>query len=1199
MAVKQREEKLNGMPISDTSIRQPVFVTMLMLLTITFGVLAFGTLPVNLLPDFEVAVISVAVPYPGAGPESVAEQVAKPLEDSVNTIEGIKHITSNSSEGVALIILEFKEGTNLSKADQDVREKVNSVLPRLPRDVRTPVIQKFDPNAAPIMSIAIASTQNQTPLELRRIVDNEVVPRLQRAPGVGSATVSGGQTRQINVQMNLGKLQAYGILPVQLTRALQQANANLGLGTITSGTQDISLRAPSMLQTPDDIANIQITGTPYRISDVAVIEDGVAEKSSYSRLGGSDSIVIDIRKQTGSNTVAVADGVKAELKQVLASRTDLTYILPRDSSESVRQSTISSLEELIFAAVAALLVVMLFFSGIRNMLITAAAPAAAAFVGLVLLPRAGIPVDKTLALAIAIGLLIVLVFFRDRNTLVTMAGLPIILMGTFALMPIFGLSINLITLLALALCVGLVIDDAIVVRENIFRHTQRGESPRVAASKGTAEVALSVLAMTFTIVAVFLPVTFTSGITGIIFKSFGITISVAILFSLGEAFMFAPMLSAALFRRQKKSATPLDEQHTHTGDIQRAGLVLGDDASDEDRSLVHEAQEDPGQLGRIYERVLSASLKNIWTRTLVIGVAIGVLFLSIFVASGLKFSFFPQEDSGEFLIGYELAPGTALNETDRYARQLEQIVLADPEVEALITTVGFSGSPERAEFFVRLKKGTKTPPVQERLRPQFGFLPNLTFGLPAIGGAASTGVSGRQLQVSLQTTDPVPSLAPVIDLTKAQMSTINGVVDIDTNYRPGKPEIRFLADPTRIGDVGITNDDISASVRALINGDRATVLRQNGVDTDVVVRLRADDRASPASLQNISVPTRNGVIPLTSLGTVELASGPTTISRYDRLNRVLVGANLQGRNLAEVTTELQKSLKAANIPSSVVVSFVGQAQQQQESFGSLILAMLLSVTFVYMVLASQFGSFTQPLVIMVAMPFSFIGAFLALRLVGLDLDITGMIGLIMLLGLVVKNSILLVDFTNRLRRAGLPKHAALELAGAVRLRPILMTTMALVAGSLPVAMGIHIVGTGQGGEFRKGLATVLIGGLLTSMFLTLLVVPTAYSLMESLTERGTRLFRKFFDREALADEEAEDEGDTESGEQGDKETTRQGERESTPVSAPIPAPASALQYTSGSTATIQNLQPGVPVGSPNAQPTLPNPQSIRQFSNEE
>jgi hydrophobic/amphiphilic exporter-1 (mainly G- bacteria), HAE1 family len=334
------------------------------------------------------------------------------------------------------------------------------------------------------------------------------------------------------------------------------------------------------------------------------------------------------------------------------------------------------------------------------------------------------------------------------------------------------------------------------------------------------------------------------------------------------------------------------------------------------------------------------------------------------------------------------------------------------------------------------------------------------------------------------------------------------MVDIDTNYTAGKPELRFNADPGRIGDLGITNDDISTSVRALINGSRATVLRQNGVDTDVVVRLRPDDRDSVASLGAITIPTRSGVVPLSSLGTVSLDASPTTIRRYDRLNQLLIGANLEGRNLTDVSNELKPKINALGIPGDIVVSYQGTLQQTTEGFGSLLVAMALSVLFVYMVLASQFGSFTQPLVIMMAMPFSFIGAFLALRIVGVDLDITGMIGLIMLLGVVVKNSILLVDFTNRLRRVGLEKHQALRLAGAIRLRPILMTSAALVAGAIPTALGIHFFGSGEGSEFRRGLAWVLIGGITTSTVLTLLVVPTVYSLLDSAVSRFMRLFAR-------------------------------------------------------------------------------------------
>ncbi|MFV9502982.1 MAG: efflux RND transporter permease subunit [Oscillochloridaceae bacterium umkhey_bin13] len=1058
MATPRRPKaKLNGLGISDVSIRQPVFITMMMLAVVTFGILSFRTTPVNLLPDIDIPVMSVAIVYPGAGPESVADQVVRPIEDSVNTIAGLKALTSNASEGLAVIVLEFVSGTDIVEADQAVRERVNAVFPALPRDVRQPVFQRFDPNQDPIMSIAIAGNQGQTPLALREQIEREIVPLIQRAPGVGNVDVSGGEQRQINVLMDLARLQAYGILPVQITNSLRQANANLGLGSITEGDTSVSLRAPSLLQTPADIERIQITGTPYRIGDVAVVEDGVAEVTSFARLDGSDAILLSVRKQSGTNTVTVADNVQAALTTIFAARPDLTYTIPRDDSEAVRSSVISSLEELIFASIAAFLVVWFFF---RNL----------------------------------------------RSTIITMSGLPVILIGTFIFMPFFGLSVNLITLLALSLCVGLVIDDAIVVRENIFRHLERGEEARVAASRGTWEVGLSVLAMTLTIVAVFVPVTFAEGTAGIVFRSFGIVIAVAILLSLVEAFTLAPMLSANVFPNIK--VKPHAEQGPHHDAVPDLKLdQLEGEHIERDASLVQEAREDPGRMGVAYGKLLAWTLATTRNQLIVIGVAVGVLLLSFVVASGLKFSFFPEQDPHEFLMGFEAAPGTTLAETNRLAAQAEQILLADPAVETVIANVGFTGNPERSQFFVKLVGRTPTIPVQERLREQLLFLPRLAFALPSFQ-PTSTGVAGRELQVSIQSTRPLDELAPVVRAVQTELSAMEGLVDIDTNFQTGKPELRFLADPTKIGELGITNDDIATSVRAMISGERATVLRQNGNDSDVVVRLREEDRTGVASLGAISIPTRSGTVPLSSLGTVELADSPVSIRRYNRLNQVIVGANLQGRNLGEAQAEVDQRLLALGIPNDILISYVGVAQQTTEGFDSLLLAMALSVLFVYMVLASQFGSFAQPLVIMMAMPFSFIGAFLALRLLGVDLDITGMIGLIMLLGLVVKNSILLVDFTNRLRELGLHKHEALRLAGAIRLRPILMTALSLIAGALPTAIGLHVFGTGEGSEFRKGLAWVIIGGMTTSTLLTLLVVPTTYSLMDSLTTWLTGLFRR-------------------------------------------------------------------------------------------
>ena len=1058
MATPQRpKEKLNGLALSDISIRQPVFITMVMLAIITFGLLGFTTMPVNMLPDIDVPVVSVSVSYPGAGPESVADQVVKPIESAVNTLAGLAHITSNASEGIAIIVLEFNSGMDITKLDQNVREKVNAVIPNLPRDIRTPIIQRFDMNATPIMSLAIAGTRSQSPLELRRILDNEIVPLLQRVSGVGSIDVNGGATRQINVLMDLQKLQAYGILPVQISNALRLANANLGLGSITQGDQEISLRAPSLLQSPADITKIQITGTSYRIGDVATVEDGVAQTVSHERLNGSEAIILGVRKQSGTNTVAVADNVRAALTTIFAARPDLTYTIPRDDSESVRSSVTSSIEELLFAALAAFLVVWIFF---RNL----------------------------------------------RSTIITMIGLPVILIGTFIFMPLFGLTINLITLLALSLCVGLVIDDAIVVRENIFRHMERGESARVASSKGTWEVGLSVLAMTLTIVAVFVPVTFAEGTAGIIFKSFGTVVAVAILLSLVEAFTLAPMMSANVFPNVKMKEHKAKGPHHDVVEL-HVDQIEGENI-DRDAALVSEAQEDPGRVGTAYGNVLAWTLKSLPHRMVVVAGAVGVLLLSLVVAGGLKFSFFPNADRHQFTMGFETPPGTTLAETDRIATQAEQTMLADPEVATVIATVGFSGNPERAEFFIKLKGKAPTEPALNRLRQTLRDLPRLATAMPSMSPTVSASIAGRQLQIGLQTTRPLSEIAPIIEAVMAQMRQVKGMVDIDTNYQTGKPELRFIADPSRIGEIGVTNDDIASSVRALINGDRATVLRQNGIDTDVLVRLEAQDRTGVGSLSAISIPTRSGTVPLSALGKVEVASSLVTIRRYDRLNQILIGANVEGRNITDVSNELNPKLIALGIPSDVTVSHLGTTQQTSEGFGSLILAMGLSVLFVYMVLASQFGSFSQPLVIMMAMPFSFIGAFLALRIVGLDLDITGMIGLIMLLGLVVKNSILVVDFTNRLRGLGVHKHEALRLAGAIRLRPILMTSAALIAGALPTAMGVHVFGSGEGGEFLRGLAWVIIGVMITSTALTLLVVPTVYSLMDSLTSRFAALVRR-------------------------------------------------------------------------------------------
>lgn len=1064
------KQELHGVGIADTSIRQPVFITMVMLLIVVIGFLSFTRLPVNLYPDFSVPVVAVRVMYPGASPDSVADQVSKPIEDALISLSGIKTITSQSNEGIAVITAEFQTEIDVDTAEQDVRSKVKAIRPQLPAEIEEPIFEKFDPDQVPVVTLSIFSAGQRNPVELRKVVEDEIVPLIQRIPGVGSVPINGGQTRQINVLLDLERMQARQILPALVNRSIQNANINLGLGSINAGDVEISLRTPSMFDTPQDIGEIQITGTRYRIKDIATIQDGIKEVDTYSRLNGEEAVGISIIKRSDANVVEVAEEVRAELEEIFAEYPDLEYHIARDSSEFVEESTHSAIEELFVASISAMIVVFFFFRNIRN-------------------------------------------------TLVTIIGLPIIMIGTFAAISLFGLTINVITLMALSLSVGLVIDDAIVVRENIFRHTEMGEPPVRASSNGTAEVATSVVAMTLTLIAVFVPVTFTTGITGVIFKSFGITTAAAMALSLFEAFTLAPMTSAHLFGGKKKEKDKKkgkgkgkkdaheDGQHDQTRATAENESSTGkedtEDTEDTEKDTHNakpthaEEHEDIGFMGRVYGKLLGWSLRH---RLIVIILAVGVLIASFQVATGLKFAFFPDSDEGEFYVGFELQPGAPLEQTNELSLQAEQIIMQDPQVELVQATVGGSGSPERGEVFVKLiEEHEPTAVVRERLRPQLEFLPTLAFGMSGYGGNSSQ-VTGRDIQLQIQTNGELEELVPLLLTFRERASQVEGLVDIDTTYKPGKPELEIKVDPTKVGDLGITNDDIASSVRTLINGSNVAVFRKDGEDTDIMVRLQPGDRANIEDIKDINVPTPNGSIPLRSLVDIELTVGPTTIRRQDRVKQVVVGANVVGRNTNEVIQEIRAGLEGIELPKGVDISFGGSAEDQAEGFQTLLIAMGLSILFVYMVLASQFGSFLQPLVIMLAMPFSFLGAFLALRIAGMSLDIISMIGLIMLMGLVVKNSILLIDFTNTLRDNGLDKHTALEKAGSIRLRPILMTSIAIMAGAVPVAIGL-----GEGSEIRRGLSIALIGGMLTSTILTLLVVPTAYSILDGIINLWQRI----------------------------------------------------------------------------------------------
>ena len=1014
----------------DVSIRNPVFITMVMLALVVVGVIAYNGMALDFYPDVSFPTMAVLTVYPGAGPGEVESQVTKPIEEAMVTAPGVESVQSRSSEGYSVVIVSFGLDKDVKRAVQDVREKLANVRGNLPTDVLEPSVTAYDPSALPILGISVAGKQGDAALQnIRQTVTDDVLPRLQRVDGVADAAVTGGREREIQVLLDANQLNARYVAPQQVIQTIVAESWSIPGGSVQQQGQNLLLRTPGNFQTVEDVANLQVPTSlgAVRVGDIATVQDGWKTQDTFSRLDGQEAVVITVRKQSGTNTVQVADRVKKELAALAKERPDLNLVTVQDQSLFVRQSFNDAMRELLIGALMASLVVFIFF---RNL----------------------------------------------RNTLVTVAGLPIILLGTFAAMSALHMTLNIVSLMALSLSVGLIIDDAIVVRENIFRHMEMGKTPKQASAEGTAEVAMPVVAMSLTIVSVFLPIAFVGGLIGKFLNSFGLVVAIAVLISLVEALTFAPMLSAYLFKQQKKPKAT-SEAHVASG-IEHTSL---------------------GRIERVYLRSLGWTLRH---RLITLGIGIAVLAVSAYGATLLKQSFMPNVDQGTVNVGLSLPPGTALTETDLKAHEVEARLLARSDVKAVLTTVGGRGTPEDAKFTVNLKTGY---PMEEFLATARGALADVP-GISISGGSftsmtsGGTSVMGKPIQITLQTIGDADSLNRFgLDLAE-RLRKVPGLLDLDVSYQPGKPEVLLVVDRRKAADMGLNIATVGSTIRTLVEGSDIATFRGAGPEADIRVQLQETDRQKLDQVLDLQIPTPRGFVPLRQIAHMEEASGPTEINRLDRQASVIIGGESYGRVQADVVKDVRQVMTEAAMPAGVSWKFSGEQALQTESFGAMGMAMLLAVVFVYMVLASQFGSFIQPLVIMLALPFAAIGGLLSLLVFNLPLDMTAMIGLILLMGLVTKNSILLVDLTNKMRRQrGMNIHDALATAGPIRLRPILMTTLALILGMLPVAIGL-----GTGGGFRQPMAITVIGGLITSTILTLLFVPTAYSVVEGALGRYQR-----------------------------------------------------------------------------------------------
>jgi hydrophobe/amphiphile efflux-1 (HAE1) family protein len=1013
--------------ITRVSINNPVFATMVMVGIAVLGLFAYNRLRVEQMPDVSLPFVLVMTNYPGASPEVVEADVTKPLEYAINAVSGVKLIRSNSREGQSQVFAEFRMGTEMMKAMQDVRDKIAQVRPGFPRDVKDPLVIRADmENTQPVVSLAVLSPTMGL-RELTSLTDQTIVKGLENVPGVARIDVNGRVSRQILVQVKPNALTALNISMDQVTNAIRAANQDVPAGRITHGVSDSIVRVEGKIKDPAQFGRVIVAqqgGAPIYLSQVADIIDGEKEETSLARINGRPSITLDIQKAQDANIVETGQGIKDAIAA-------LKLRLPSDVELRVAQSTADTVE-----------------ASVNR-------------------------VKQTIVEGALLTVLIVFLFLHSwRSTIITGLTLPIAVIATFIALYAFGFTLNFLTLMALSLCIGLLIDDSIVVRENIVRHLAMGKDHRTAAREGTDEIGLAVMATTFAIVAVFVPIAFMSGIIGRFFFQFGLTVAVAVMVSLFVSFTLDPMMSSVW--------------HDPPGDRFRRVPWLGRLMELVERGIewVHE----------LYGGILQWALLN---RIKVLAIAVVAFFGSFAIVPLIGTEFIPQADESFLSLRLNTPVGSSLEYTDGKVRQVEEVLKAFPEVALTMTTVG----TEDGRNYARLN--LKLTPRESRTRSQKEVEKAIRKVLKPIPGIEPAFGFDRPVWVNLLGPDP-ETLTALINQFAERVAKVPGIADLETSEKAAAPALSIRLNNDAAADLGITVQQVGATVRPLLAGDTVSYwLGPDGQNYEVNVQLSKDRRRLVSDLGNLYLSTtKRGpdgelrMVPLRQVAEIVETTSPQIIKRQELQRRVALYANAEGRPSGDVNADVEKVMKAFELPPGYRFDVGGQAKDMQESFQAALAALGLAIVFIYLILASQFASFTQPLAIMVSLPFSLIGVFLALLLTNTTLNLFSIIGFIMLMGLVTKNAILLVDFANRARRGGASLHDSLTQSGQVRLRPILMTTAAMIGGMLPLALGI-----GEGGETQAPMGRAIIGGVITSTLLTLVVVPVLYTYLDAWSER--------------------------------------------------------------------------------------------------
>lgn len=1054
------------MNLASLSIKRPTFIFSILVAMIIMGLIFMSRMPVRLMPDVEYPYVVVTIQYPGAGPEEIENRVSRRVENSMSAISGLKHITSISQDGYSTTYAEFELSKNPEIALQEIKDKIAEIRRGFPDDIEEPVIQKFDAESMPIMIVSLKADMN--PKELYDFGDEYYRKELLRVDGIANIWMAGGTRREILVSVDRDKLEQYDTTLTAVSNSIANNSINVPVGRVSVGDDDISFRSIGEYRNVEDLKEVIINfhgnEVPVSVGDVATVSDTIMERFTLGRINLKEdgkqvreqTLLLIIFKQSKANEVNISNGILKKVDELNEFYKDakgnpkLTVVM--DNAKIIKMN-IADVRSTIFEGIFLAIIVVYFFLG------------------------------------------------SWRSTFITALALPNSLIGAFVFMYLFGFSINVISLMSLSLAVGLLIDDAIVVRENIYRHYEEGEEPDVAAQKGTDEVALAVIATTASVIAVFLPVGFMSGLIGQFFKEFGLTVVFAMFISLLDALTIAPMLSAYIIPSHKEEIKKANKKVSFFHKISSFLRTITVDLFNKCFDILIKA----------YEKTILFIIHN---KIKVLVITVIAFALSLSLINKIPKNFIPTSESGEFSIAVETAPDSSLARTNSICLKIEDTVMAMDEVEFAVSSIGNRNRELNvASIYVRLvdykKRNLTTEDVKEIIRKKLKTELDKSV-IVSIDNSSGMGNS-KPFSLLLYGRD-TKQLSDLANALMAKFENISGLVDLTTNYRSGKPEYQIDITPAKAKEFGVTSLMAGNELRAMVEGNTPAVFRANGLEYDVRVRLNDSQRTLMDSFNNLYIyNVNNRRIKLSRVAELKDAEGPTKIYRRDRSRYIQISGNLaKGATLGPIQTEVEKIIADHQenpdnkaLWNEITFGYSGNLEEQQDLFKNIAIAGILSVIFIFMVLASLYESVITPFTIMIALPLGFIGGLLAIFIVGGALDMFVMIGFIMLLGIVAKNSIILVDYIQQLMRRGKSIDRAIVEAGKVRLRPILMTSFALAAGMLPTALALSEVG-----KFRQNMGIVVIGGIISSTILTLLVIPAIFEYMDRF-----RLFlRKIFGR---------------------------------------------------------------------------------------